>query len=82
MITDGVRPGVVVLPTGAWFNPLDNTVFDSLEIHGNPNVLTRDKGTSQLAQATSAHSCMVEIERFDGELPEVTIFKQPDIVKR
>ena len=82
LITDGVRPGVVVLPTGAWFNPLDNRVFDSLEIHGNPNVLTRDKGTSQLAQATSAHSCLVEIERYEEALPNVTVFNQPDFAKR
>ncbi len=78
LITEGVRPGVVILPTGAWFSPLDPGVFNSLEVHGNPNVLTRDAGTSQLAQATSAHSCMVEIERFDETLPAVTVFDQPE----
>ncbi|STH56750.1 trimethylamine-N-oxide reductase precursor [Escherichia coli] len=30
--------------------------------YGNPNVLTIDIGTSQLAQATSAHTTLVEIE--------------------
>jgi biotin/methionine sulfoxide reductase len=82
LISDGVRAGVVVLPTGAWYNPQDNSVFDSLEVHGNPNVLTRDAGTSELGQATSAHSCMVEIEKFSGPLPDVTVFDQPEFSPR
>ncbi|OED38129.1 hypothetical protein AB833_20835 [Chromatiales bacterium (ex Bugula neritina AB1)] len=82
VISDGVRPGVVVLPTGAWYNPQDARVYDSLEVHGNPNVLTRDVGTSSLAQATSAHSCLIEVERYDDELPEVTVFEQPEFAER
>ena len=67
----------MVLPTGAWYNPADPADFNSLEVHGNPNVLTRDVGTSELGQATSAHSAMVEVERFDDELPPVTVFSPP-----
>lgn len=66
--------GVVVLPTGAWYDPADPA---RLEVHGNPNVLTRDVGTSTLAQGTSAHSCLVEVERYDGALPDVKAFSQP-----
>ena len=44
--------GVVVMATGAWFDPRDA----ALERHGNPNVLTRDEGTSRLAQGCSALS--------------------------
>src|SRR5690606_30113904 len=36
-LTDAVRPGVVVLATGAWYDP----DADGLDRHGNPNVLTR-----------------------------------------
>ena len=72
-ISDGIRPGVVELPTGAWYDPSD----DALEVHGNPNVLTRDVGTSKLAQGPTAHSCLVDIERFEGKLPPVTVFEQP-----
>ncbi len=72
----GVRPGVIVLPTGAWFDPSGD---DGLEVHGNPNVLTRDVGTSTLCQGTSAHSCLVELERFDRPLPAISVFRPPSI---
>jgi biotin/methionine sulfoxide reductase len=82
VITDAVRPGVVVLPTGAWYDPEDPEDPMSLDVHGNPNVLTRDVGTSTLAQGTSAHSCLVEVERYDQPLPEVKAFRQPPMAKR
>ena len=81
-IDDGVRPGVVVLPTGAWFDPLDPTQNDSLEKHGNPNVLTLDKGTSKLTQGCSAHTALVEVELFTGALPRITAFDLPQFVQR
>ena len=49
----------------------------TLELHGNPNVLTLDKGSSKLAQAPVAHSCLVEVERFAGEAPPVAAFDPP-----
>ena len=76
-ISDRVRAGVVVLPTGAWYDPLDPADPRSLDVHGNPNVLTRDQGTSTLAQQTSAHSCLVEVERFNEDLPAVRVFEPP-----
>jgi len=72
-----VRPGVVVLSTGAWYDP-DSA--GGLERHGNPNVLTRDKGTSRLAQGPSAHTTLVEMERARGSLPEVEAFEAPKIL--
>jgi len=72
-----VRPGVIELATGAWYEPEDVADPDSLEIHGNPNVLTRDVGTSKLGQGPTAHSCLVEVEVFDQPLPEVRSFQQP-----
>ena len=50
--------GVVVMATGAWFDLRDA----ALERHGNPNVLTRDEGTSRLAQGCSALSALVQAE--------------------
>ena len=44
-------------------------------IHGNPNILTRDVGTSQLAQGSTGQLTRVEVERFVGELPPVRIFE-------
>jgi biotin/methionine sulfoxide reductase len=81
-IDGGVRPGVTVLPTGAWFDPLDLNNVDTLEKHGNPNVLTLDKGTSRLTQGCSAHTTLVEVELFKGELPRITAFDPPTFVAR
>ena len=76
VISDEVTPEIVQLATGAWYDPdADGTCK-----HGNPNVLTRDKGTSRLAQGPSAHTCLVEVERFEGEPPPVTAFDPPEFV--
>ncbi|MCB0166395.1 MAG: molybdopterin-dependent oxidoreductase [Anaerolineae bacterium] len=80
VVSDDIRPGIVQLPTGAWYNPLEPGQIGSLERHGNPNVLTRDKGTSQLAQGATAHSTLVEVERYQGPDFEVTAFQPPQIV--
>lgn len=69
-VTDGVRPGVVILPTGAWYTPADDR-DGALDLAGNPNVLTLDKGTSALGQGCSAHTCMVSIERVMAPPPLV-----------
>ena len=65
-IDDGLRQGVAVMSTGAWYDPADAGAAP-LERHGNPNVLTRDLGTSRLSQGPSALSILVEIERWDGD---------------
>jgi hypothetical protein len=38
-----------------------------------------DKGTSKLAQSTSAQTTLVEIERYEGPVPELTVFAPPEI---
>ena len=69
--------GVVNIPTGAWLDPLKNS--DISCIHGNPNVLTNDIGTSKLAQGPSAHTCLVELERFNETPPKISAFDPPKI---
>ncbi len=54
-----IRQGVVALQTGAWHD-LDPEGTDT---QGNPNILTRDLGTSRLGQGCSAHTTLVEISR-------------------
>ncbi len=66
LVDEGIRPGVVELATGAWYDPLDPTDPDSLDLAGNPNVLTRDVGTSGLAQGPSAHTCLVRLDPWTG----------------
>jgi biotin/methionine sulfoxide reductase len=77
VVSDDVRPGVVRMQTGAWYDPLEPGKPGSLERHGNPNILTQDRGTSKLAQGPVAESALVEVERWDGELPEITVDRAP-----
>ena len=78
-ITANIQESVVQLPTGAWYDPLEPGVPGSLEKHGNPNVLTLDKGTSKLGQGPSAHTTLVQVERYRGDPPPVTAFMPPEI---
>jgi biotin/methionine sulfoxide reductase len=82
VITDEVRPQVVNLSTGAWFDPIDPTAPDSACAHGNPNVLTADRGTSRLAQGSTGQHVLVQVERFDGEPPPVRAHRAPTFVTR
>lgn len=77
-----MRRDVVVLPTGAWYDPLVPGEAGTLEKHGNPNVLTLDKGTSKLTQGCSAHSALVEVELYKEKLPEITAFDPPQFAAR
>lgn len=79
-ITEDLVPGVAIIATGAWFDPVQWSPENHLEKHGNPNALTIDIGASKLSQATVAQSCLVEIELFQGSLPEVTAFRLPEFV--
>ena len=74
-ISEDIREGVVRLATGAWFDPLPGD--ERLDVHGNPNALTRDRPTSQLGQGCAAQSCLVEMERYAGDLPPIRAFDPP-----
>lgn len=80
-ISSQIIPGVVQIATGAWYDPLDPTTPGSLDKHGNPNVLTEDRGSSRLGQGCSAQSCWVEIEQWNGALPPITAFNPPEFVE-
>ncbi len=77
VLSDAMRPGVVQLATGAWYDPEDPAADNPLCVHGNPNVLTRDAGTSRLAQGCAGQLSLVEIERFDGPPPPIKAFDPP-----
>lgn len=81
-LSEGIRPGVVQMSTGAWYDPLDTHQAQPLDKHGNPNVLTEDHGSSRLGQGCTAQSCRVEIVRFDEPLPPVTAWDPPPFVTR
>ena len=82
VISDGVLPGVIRLATGAWYDPAEPGRIGAIDKHGNPNMLTPDKGTSKLGQGPIAHTALVEMERFDGDPGRVTAFEPPVIERR
>jgi biotin/methionine sulfoxide reductase len=73
-VLDSVAPGIIQLPTGAWYDPMIPEEETPLCVHGNPNVLTRDVGTSSFAQGCTGQLTTVEVERFDGNLPPIRAF--------
>jgi biotin/methionine sulfoxide reductase len=77
VISDDIRQGVLQMSTGAWMDLITQEDGTFLCVHGNPNLLTLDKGTSKLAQGPTAHSCLVQVECFSGELPSITAFSPP-----
>ncbi len=79
VLTEQVRPGVVQLSTGAWYDPKDPGTLGSLDLHGNPNLLTLDKGCSKLSQGPSAQSTLVDVELYSGPEVEVRVFRPPAI---
>jgi biotin/methionine sulfoxide reductase len=74
-LSDACAPGVAQLSTGAWFDPSAPDVATC--VHGNPNVLTRDVGTSRLAQGCTGQQARVEISRHDGPTPPVRAYDPP-----
>jgi trimethylamine-N-oxide reductase (cytochrome c) len=80
MVTDRVRAGVVILREGAWYDP-DNAQSTSPTCkHGLVNVVTLDKGTSQLAQGNISNTVLVEVAKHTGPIPAITAFQPPRIV--
>lgn len=67
--TEDVMPGVIQLSTGAWYAP--ETIDGVLTcVHGNPNTVTADRGTSCLAQGSIGQHALVRVDPFTGRLPQ------------
>jgi biotin/methionine sulfoxide reductase len=81
VIDEKVMRGVVKISTGAWYDPENPDKTGSMCKHGNPNVLTRDKGTSKLGQGPIAHSCLIEMKKYKNKLPKVTAHEPPIIIR-
>ena len=81
IVDEKVMPGVVQISTGAWYDPENPEKPNSMCKHGNPNVLTRDKGTSKLGQGPIAHSCLIEMEKYKDKPPKVTAHEPPIIIR-
>lgn len=82
VVTEGIIKGTVAIHEGAWYDPADADQSEKpLCKFGCPNVLTRDEGTSKLAQGNSPNTAIVQVEKFTGQAPEVTVFKEPKYTK-
>lgn len=57
-VTPRIIPGVIAIPTGAWYNP-DK---DGVDQNGCSNVLTTDRKTA-LAHGNAHHTCLVEVTK-------------------
>jgi biotin/methionine sulfoxide reductase len=75
-LTDTIRPGVLRLSCGAWYDPA-SAEDGALCAHGNANMLTRDFGTSKLAQGPTCATTLVEVERWTAAAPPVRAFAPP-----
>jgi len=75
-VSNDFPQGVIRIFEGAWYAPLDESI-GAIDTYGDPNTLTMDIGSSKLAQACSAFTCLVNVEKYTGKLPAVTAFTQP-----
>lgn len=77
-LTDDIHPQSISLATGAWYDPqeIDGEI---IEVHGNPNVLTIDKGCSELSQSNIAHTALVWVSKWEKPLPPIKVHSPPEI---
>ncbi|GAB7190701.1 molybdopterin guanine dinucleotide-containing S/N-oxide reductase [Kineococcus sp. NUM-3379] len=77
VVSDAVRPQVVQMSTGAWFDPVAGAAAGVTCGHGNVNAVTADVGTSRLGQGCTGQHALVEVEAFRGDPPTVTAHDAP-----
>ncbi len=77
VISEDIRPSVIRLDEGAWYDPVEGGKPGSLDAYGDPNCLTVGIGTSKLAQGNCGHTGLVDVEKFKGQIPEVNVFMEP-----
>lgn len=73
-----VMRGCIAISTGAWLDAVRQEDGTLLCLNGNPNTLTKDIGTSELAQGPTAHSCMVAVEKFTGNVGPSKAYVAPE----
>lgn len=77
-----VRPGVVRISEGAWFDPAEPSVPVSICKNGNINCLTFDIGSSSLAQGNCGQMAQLEIEKYTGLVLKNTAHAVPPFFTR
>jgi len=78
-LNTSIMQGCVAISTGAWLDAERQADGTLICRNGNPNTLTRDQGTSELAQGPTAHSCLVGIEKFLDQSGPTRAYSPPEI---
>ncbi|MBZ7985511.1 molybdopterin-dependent oxidoreductase [Campylobacter sp. Cr9] len=77
-VIDDINPKSILIFQGAWWDKCDNMC-----INGNVNVLTCANPSSSVSNSNTAHTCKVDLEKFQGNLnQEIRVFKEPKIIKK
>lgn len=81
-VTEDMMPGVVRLATGSWYDRSheERANAGAFDNNANPNSLTLDRGSSSFSQGCSAQTCLVEVERFAGSTPPVSVYEPPELI--
>ncbi len=79
-LSDAVLRSVVQLPNGAWFDPHVDSDGWTVCVQGNPNAVTRDKGTLSLAQGCVGQLTAVLLQGYDAPVPAIHVFDPPAMV--
>ncbi len=73
-VTDAIRPGVIRVSEGGWYDPAEPRKPGSLDRYGDVNVLTVDMGTSKLGQGNCGHTAVGDVEKYRGAAPKTSVF--------
>jgi trimethylamine-N-oxide reductase (cytochrome c) len=77
-ISADIRPGVIRVNEGGWFDPVDPRKPGSLCRYGDVNNLTLGIGTSKLAQGNCGHTAVADVEKYIGQPRPIDVFNAPD----
>lgn len=80
VVSEDMMEGVIRVDEGAWYAPEVPGKIGTRCLNGNANVLTSDIPTSKLAQACSAHSCLVSIRKLEGQVKGNTAYINPKTI--
>ena len=76
-VTDAMRPGVIRVNEGGWYDPLEPGKPGTLCKYGDVNTLSMDIGTSKLGQGNCGHSIVGEVEKYTGPAVTADVFDAP-----
>ena len=79
-VTDEIMENVLSLQEGAWLDLVEDEGDKPYCNSGHINVLTSSRPTSQMAQATSANTCLVNIKKADRAIRPNRQLTPPSII--